>query len=181
MGIPFKNLIFETVVTVNTRQIRNVKATFVLNCRANQPPTTGIMKVPPTADDQIISNAVENNTAESDDGLNEAPHSPSREGDFSEYLWMENEEEFEQQIMQQLEEEALMQQCIEAMQDEMNPFSSSTPSAIYLNGNSNHTSDDILTRGIQNLSVDENTTGQSKLNPDAAEFVPRTNATSKDD
>lgn len=118
------------------------------------------MKVPPTADDQIISNAVENNTAESDDGLNEAPHSPSREGDFSEYLWMENEEEFEQQIMQQLEEEALMQQCIEAMQDEMNPFSSSTPSAIYLNGNSNHTSDDILTRGIQNLSVDENTTGQ---------------------
>ena len=120
----------------------------------------GIMKVPPTADDQIISNAVENNTAESDDGLNEAPHSPSREGDFSEYLWMENEEEFEQQIMQQLEEEALMQQCIEAMQDEMNPFSSSTPSTIYLNGNSNHTSDDILTRGIQNLSVDENTTGQ---------------------
>merc|ERR1712035_224710 len=97
----------------------------------------------------------------------------------STYGW--NEEEFEQQIMQQLEEEALMQQCIEAMQDEMNPFSSSTPSTIYLNGNSNHTSDHILTRGIQNLSVDENTTGQSKLNPDAAEFVPRTNATSKDD
>lgn len=143
------------------------------------------MKVPPTADDHIISNSVESNTADSDDGLHEAPHSPSREGDFSEYLWMENEEEFEQQIMQQLEEEALMQQCIEAMQDEMNPFSSSTPSAIYSNGNSNHSADDLLTRGIQNLSVDDNSSGQSKLNPDAAEFVPRTGSSpsvaSKDD
>jgi len=143
------------------------------------------MKVPPTSEDHIISNSVENNAVDSDDGLNDAPHSPSREGDFSEYLWMENEEEFEQQIMQQLEEEALMQQCIEAMQDEMNPFSSSTPSAIYSNGNSSHTPDDLLTRGIQNLSVDENASGQSKLNPDAAEFVPRTgssgpNAAAKD-
>jgi len=153
-------LTLQTTVTVNTRQILDVKSTFLLNCRANQPPTTGIMKVPPTADDHIINNSAENNLAESDDGLNDAPHSPSREGDFSEYLWMENEEEFEQQIMQQLEEEALMQQCIEAMQDEMNPFSSSTPSVIYSNGNSSHTSEDLLTRGIQNLSVDENTTGQ---------------------
>merc|ERR1712071_680862 len=148
---------------------------------ANQSSTTGIMKVPPTSEDHIISNSVESNAVDSDDGLNDAPHSPSREGDFSEYLWMENEEEFEQQIMQQLEEEALMQQCIEAMPDEMNPFSSSTPSAIYSNGNSNHTSDDLLTRGIQNLSVDDGYSGQSKLNPDAAEFVPRTSVASKDD
>ena len=118
------------------------------------------MKVPPTSDDLIISNSVDNNSTESDDGLNEAPHSPSREGDFSEYLWMENEEEFEQQIMQQLEEEALMQQCIEAMQDEMNPFSSSTPSVGYSNGTSAQSNDDLVVRGIQNLSVDEAALGQ---------------------
>lgn len=40
--------------------------------------------------------------------------------DFSEYLWMENEEEFDKLEMQRLEEEALMEQCIEAMlQDEL--------------------------------------------------------------
>ena len=54
--------------------------------------------------------------------------------------------------MQQLEEEALMQQCIEAMQDEMNSFSSANPG--YQNGNSNH--EDILTCGLQNLTVDDN-------------------------
>lgn len=42
------------------------------------------------------------------------------EDDFSEYLWMENEEEFDKLEMQRLEEEALMEQCIEAMlQDEL--------------------------------------------------------------
>lgn len=44
--------------------------------------------------------------------------SPTIDGDFSEYMWMENEEEFDQQVMKQLEEEALMEQCIEAMLEE---------------------------------------------------------------
>lgn len=44
--------------------------------------------------------------------------SPTLDGDFSEYMWMENEEEFDQQVMKQLEEEALMEQCIEAMLEE---------------------------------------------------------------
>lgn len=38
--------------------------------------------------------------------------------DFSEYLWMENEEEFDKEEMLRLEEEALMEECIEAMLDE---------------------------------------------------------------
>lgn len=45
---------------------------------------------------------------------------PNYDEDFSEYMWMENEEEFDKQEMQRLEEEALMEQCIEAMlQDEI--------------------------------------------------------------
>ena len=39
----------------------------------------------------------------------------SFDDDFSEYLWMENEEEFDTEEMKRLEEEALMEQCIEAM------------------------------------------------------------------
>lgn len=118
------------------------------------------MKVPPyQSDDDIISNSVDNNASDSEDGLNDPPHSPSREGDFSEYLWMENEEEFEQQIMQQLEEEALMQQCIEAMQDEMEALAPGTAASAYQNGNGsvgNGVADDALTAGLQSLSVEEN-------------------------
>lgn len=36
---------------------------------------------------------------------------------FEEYLWMENEEEFDKTELQRLEEEALMKECIENMQD----------------------------------------------------------------
>lgn len=39
----------------------------------------------------------------------------SFDDEFSEYLWMENEEEFDTEEMKRLEEEALMEQCIEAM------------------------------------------------------------------
>merc|ERR1712137_295141 len=133
--------------------------------------TTGVMKAPPTeSDEHIISNSTAD-APDSDDGQDETqPHSPSRQGDFSEYLWMANEEEFEEQIMHELEEEALMQQCMEAMQEEMNSVGP-MPGGIFSNGN-NHT-EDHLARGIQNLAVNDNSAAQSKLNPDAAEFVPR--------
>lgn len=35
--------------------------------------------------------------------------------DFSDFLWMENEEEFEFQVFQSLEEQELMNECLEAM------------------------------------------------------------------
>lgn len=113
------------------------------------------MKVPPNqSNEHVISDGLDNNVNDSDNDLNDAPHSPSREGDFSEYLWMENEEEFEQQIMQQLEEEALMQQCIEAMQDELHQSSFGPTGSNYQNGSSSgNVSEDTLSRGIQNLSV----------------------------
>lgn len=37
------------------------------------------------------------------------------ETDFSEYMWMQDEEEFDKTEMLRLEEEALMEECIEAM------------------------------------------------------------------
>lgn len=39
---------------------------------------------------------------------------------FEEYLWMENEEEFDKTELQRLEEEALMKECMENMQDDDN-------------------------------------------------------------
>lgn len=39
---------------------------------------------------------------------------------FEEYLWMENEEEFDKTELQRLEEEALMRECMENMQDDDN-------------------------------------------------------------
>lgn len=113
------------------------------------------MKVPPNLPDDHIANNLVDNASDSDDGLNDAPHSPSREGDFSEYLWMENEEEFEQQIMQQLEEEALMQQCIEAMQDEINDMGSSNGTSQNGNGDVDPSVEDMLTHGLQELAVND--------------------------
>lgn len=138
----------------------------------------GNMKVPPNqAEEQIVNNSVDGNNADSDDGLNDVPpHSPSREGDFSEYMWMENEEEFEEQIMQQLEEEALVQQCIDDVCAEMDAYIASIGNeTTNQNGNATHngSAEDALTQELQNLAVDDNAAQSSKLNPDAAEFVPR--------
>lgn len=37
--------------------------------------------------------------------------------DFSDFLWMENEEEFEENVFQNLEEQELMNECMEAMNE----------------------------------------------------------------
>ncbi|CAG9577618.1 unnamed protein product [Danaus chrysippus] len=82
--------------------------------------------------------------------------------DFEDYMWMENEEEFDKQVMQQLEEEALMEQCIEAMLEDEQRERHRTVS----NGHCATTSS-----GSCNLSLEE-TVSRSTLNPLAAEFVP---------
>ncbi|XP_076262120.1 polyA-binding protein interacting protein 2 [Rhynchophorus ferrugineus] len=112
------------------------------------------MKMPPTADDsadngiyhyeenslKISAEEIENTAIED---LNEPP-----ENDFSEYLWMENEEEFDKEVMQKLEEEALMEECMEAFMDDENTFQASEQ--------------------MPPVEAVEN----SKLNPEAEEFVP---------
>lgn len=98
---------------------------------------------------------------------------PNYDEDFSEYMWMENEEEFDKQEMQRLEEEALMEQCIEAMlQDEIDaqeqqqdgqPKEDATESA------------KELCSALSTLQVTKDQKAnveKSTLNPLAAEFVP---------
>ncbi|KXJ75825.1 polyadenylate-binding protein-interacting protein 2 [Aedes albopictus] len=97
---------------------------------------------------------------------------PNLDEDFSEYMWMENEEEFDKQEMQRLEEEALMEQCIEAMlQDELdaaqNPSGDPTLEV---------DSPKDLCHALSSLQVQSKEqkvpVEQSTLNPLAAEFVP---------
>uniref|UniRef100_A0A6P7GUF0 Polyadenylate-binding protein-interacting protein 2 n=1 Tax=Diabrotica virgifera virgifera TaxID=50390 RepID=A0A6P7GUF0_DIAVI len=64
-------------------------------------------------ENSYFTEGIENNVVED---FNTAP-----ENDFSEYMWMEHEEEFDKEVMQRLEEEALMEECLQAfMNDENN-------------------------------------------------------------
>uniref|UniRef100_A0A182PGL3 Uncharacterized protein n=1 Tax=Anopheles epiroticus TaxID=199890 RepID=A0A182PGL3_9DIPT len=98
--------------------------------------------------------------------------------DFAEYMWMENEDEFDMQEMQRLEEEELMDQCIEAMMmDEI--ASAERMASAALVGNVPRESG--LMNILSSLQLDKEQQGQpnkdvniekSTLNPLAAEFVP---------
>lgn len=91
------------------------------------------------------------------------PQVSGQQDDFADYMWMENEEEFDKQVMQQLEEEALMEQCIEAMlEDERERERGS----VVTNGHNA-----IASNGLGGLSLAEQVS-KSTLNPLAAEFVP---------
>ena len=79
---------------------------------------------------------------------------------------MENEEEFEEQIMLQLEEEALVQQCIDDVCAEMDAYIASLNNeTVNENGNATHNGSaaDALTQDLQNLTVDDNAAQVSKI------------------
>ncbi|XP_012266257.1 polyadenylate-binding protein-interacting protein 2B [Athalia rosae] len=95
------------------------------------------------------------------------------DGDFSEYMWMENEEEFDKQVLQQLEEEELMEECLEAMLEEERQHQRNQNSAAWSTATStleNNGAD--LCQQLIGLRVHDDLAKQSTLNPDAAEFVP---------
>lgn len=99
---------------------------------------------------------------------------PNFDEDFSEYMWMENEEEFDKQEMQRLEEEALMEQCIEAMiQDEIE----AEEKEVNVEGNDLPPNDACFktesSKEPRNASPAQKVNVEkSTLNPLAAEFVP---------
>lgn len=95
---------------------------------------------------------------------------PNFDEDFSEYMWMENEEEFDKQEMQRLEEEALMEQCIEAMiQDELEAQEKQVQNANGALSTDGSENSKDLCNALSTLKVNVE---KSTLNPLAAEFVP---------
>ncbi|KAG5211654.1 hypothetical protein JEQ12_014083 [Ovis aries] len=93
-----------------------------------------------------------------------------KENPFAEYMWMENEEDFNRQVEEELQEQEFLDRCFQEMLDEEDQDwfipSRDLPQAMgqlqqQLNGLSvsdGHASEDILSK--------------SNLNPDAKEFVP---------
>ncbi|CAG9759370.1 unnamed protein product [Ceutorhynchus assimilis] len=114
------------------------------------------MKMPPNkgSDNGIFEyeeNSLSINSEEIENNGVEDFNSPP-DDDFSEYLWMENEEEFDKEVMQRLEEEALMEECIAYMNTE-----NTSPTFYPSTGQGSAESSPAVT---------------SELNPEAAEFVP---------
>ncbi|XP_063704936.1 polyadenylate-binding protein-interacting protein 2 [Culicoides brevitarsis] len=94
----------------------------------------------------------------------------SYSGDFSEYMWMENEEEFDEAEMQRLEEQALMEQCMEAMlEDEIEESEDEKNGSLVINVENPSELCDVLS----SLHVGPSNVEKSTLNPLAAEFVPQ--------
>ncbi|XP_058812140.1 polyadenylate-binding protein-interacting protein 2 [Topomyia yanbarensis] len=103
---------------------------------------------------------------------------PNYDEDFSEYMWMENEEEFDKQEMQRLEEEALMEQCIEAMlRDELEAQENEEQETYQLQNDSTKSSESSkeLCSALSVLQISRERkvdVETSTLNPLAVEFVP---------
>uniref|UniRef100_A0A8D0GGX4 Poly(A) binding protein interacting protein 2B n=1 Tax=Sphenodon punctatus TaxID=8508 RepID=A0A8D0GGX4_SPHPU len=98
-------------------------------------------------------------------------HDEKENNPFAEYMWMENEEDFNRQVEEELQEQEFLDRCFQEMLDEEDQDwfipSRDLPQGIgqlqqQLNGlsvNDTHAvSEDILSK--------------SNLNPDAKEFVP---------
>ncbi|XP_076301369.1 polyA-binding protein interacting protein 2 isoform X2 [Lasioglossum baleicum] len=79
--------------------------------------------------------------------------------DFSEYLWMENEEEFDKEVIQQLMEEELTEECLKAMWEDEKQLE-------------RNSIDNEIWQQLDRLSLPDDIAEWSTLNPNAAEFVP---------
>ncbi|XP_069712777.1 polyadenylate-binding protein-interacting protein 2B [Phaenicophaeus curvirostris] len=97
-------------------------------------------------------------------------HDEKDNNPFAEYMWMENEEDFNRQVEEELQEQEFLDRCFQEMLEEEDQEwfipSRDLPQGVgqlqqQLNGLSvadSHVSEDILSK--------------SNLNPDAKEFVP---------
>lgn len=116
--------------------------------------------------------------------------------DFSEYMWMENLDEFDKEVMQQLEEEALAEECMEAMLEEEEEEKEDTEESELRDLRESVLETPYLTIDTFNLWLNDDAqieravelcdlfsflrmddkkqlANRSTLNPNAAEFVPQ--------
>ncbi|XP_059484389.1 polyadenylate-binding protein-interacting protein 2B [Neocloeon triangulifer] len=132
-----------------------------------------ITKVPSSSGDGFFSPEIIYSSYMSDSGSSESDdfslESIDFDGEFTEYLWMENEEEFEKEVLQKLEEEELTEQCLEAMLEDEREIRNIRNA---MESNINYPPGS-LPQQLQSLRVlDPLVVSMSSLNPDAAEFVP---------
>lgn len=102
----------------------------------------------------------------------------SPEAQFADYMWMEHEEEFDKQVLQQLEEEELMEECLEAMlEEERQHHRNQTSSAWATATSATENNGAELCQQLNSLRVHDELAKQSTLNPNAAEFIPTVKST----
>ncbi|XP_071894036.1 polyadenylate-binding protein-interacting protein 2B isoform X1 [Anas platyrhynchos] len=83
---------------------------------------------------------------------------------FAEYMWMENEEDFDRQVEEELQEQEFLDRCFQEMLEEEDrdwfiPARDLPQNQLNgVTGTHGHASEDILSK--------------SNLNPDAKEFIP---------
>ncbi|XP_029450237.1 polyadenylate-binding protein-interacting protein 2B isoform X2 [Rhinatrema bivittatum] len=115
-----------------------------------------------------VGNSTSNTKSKEDQVVN--GHDENEANPFAEYMWMENEEDFNRQVEEELQEQEFLDRCFQEMLDEEDQDwfipSRDLPQGVgqlqqQLNGltvNDGHSSEDILSK--------------SNLNPDAKEFIP---------
>lgn len=94
----------------------------------------------------------------------------NEENPFAEYMWMENEEEFNRQVEEELWEEEFIERCFQEMleEEEHEWFipARDLPQAI------SQLQDQLNLLGLGDSCLLDDLVINSNLNPNAAEFVP---------
>ncbi|PWA29491.1 hypothetical protein CCH79_00020522 [Gambusia affinis] len=100
----------------------------------------------------------------------------SEEDPFAEYMWMENEEEFNRQVEEELWEEEFMERCFQQMLDEEEQWEWFIPSRDLPPGGVAQLQDQIsllvLDPDVRPDASDLEVVVRSSLNPNAKEFTP---------
>ncbi|XP_028816277.1 polyadenylate-binding protein-interacting protein 2-like [Denticeps clupeoides] len=90
---------------------------------------------------------------------------------FAEYMWMENEEEFNRQIEEELWEEEFIERCFQEMLEEEEEHEWFIP-ARDLPQTINQLQDQLNTMVVSDACISNDIVVNSNLNPNAKEFVP---------
>ncbi|XP_078530655.1 polyadenylate-binding protein-interacting protein 2B isoform X1 [Lissotriton helveticus] len=126
-------------------------------------------------------NTTSNNKSKDDQVVN--GHDENESNPFEEYMWMENEEDFNRQVEEELQEQDFLDRCFQEMLDEEDQDwfipSRDLPQGLgqlqqQLNGltvNDGRVSEDILGPRIHHHTYNF-ARSKSNLNPDAKEFIP---------
>ncbi|XP_008325458.1 polyadenylate-binding protein-interacting protein 2 [Cynoglossus semilaevis] len=102
--------------------------------------------------------------------------SSSDQDPFAEYLWMENEEEFNRQVEEELWEEEFIERCFQEMLEEEEQWEWFIPSRDLPLQGVTQLQDQISLLAIDNIYEEEDfnidVAINSSLNPNAKEFTP---------
>ncbi|XP_039258990.2 uncharacterized protein LOC120335531 isoform X1 [Styela clava] len=100
----------------------------------------------------------------------QSPLSPNSSNPFAEYAWMVNPDEFERQVMEQMQQEEYLEACFQEMwQEEESDGDWYIPSRV--SDDTPQSSNDNI-EALDKMSLNE-PQPPTMLNPNAAEFVPR--------